>query len=79
MYIYYTPTTISSSVLSLSRPTFLVPLSTNSLVALETQASDLASANLDNINVVDLAYTLGTRRSKLPSGPFPSWDNAGGS
>ncbi|KAI4289981.1 MAG: hypothetical protein L6R35_000743 [Caloplaca aegaea] len=60
----------SSSVLSLSRPTFLVPLSANSLTALETQASDLASANLDHVNVVDLAHTLGTRRSKLPKRAF---------
>ena len=52
-------------MLSLSRPTFLVPLSANTLTALETQASDLVAANLDHVNVVDLAHTLSTRRSRL--------------
>ena len=52
-------------MLSLSRPTFLIPLSANTLTALETQASDLVAANLDHVNVVDLAHTLSTRRSRL--------------
>lgn len=64
------PDHTSSEVLSLSRPTFLIPLSANTLTALETQALDLVSANLDHVNVVDLAHTLGTRRSRLAKRGF---------
>ncbi|KAL8926617.1 MAG: hypothetical protein Q9172_001692 [Xanthocarpia lactea] len=34
------------------------------------QTANLASANLDHVNVVNLAHTLGTRRSKLPKRAF---------
>lgn len=60
----------SSKTLSLSRSTFLIPLSANTLTTLETQAEDLVSTNLDHVNVVDLAHTLGTRRSRLAKRGF---------
>ena len=60
-----TPDHEQSGLLSQSRPTFLIPLSANTLGALEKQALNLVSANLDHVNVVDLAHTLGTRRSRL--------------
>lgn len=60
-----TPDHEQSGLLSQSRPTFLIPLSANTLGALGKQASNLVSANLDHVNVVDLAHTLGTRRSRL--------------
>ena len=60
----------SSEELSASRSTFLIPLSASTPSALEIQAARLASLNFDDINVVDLAFTLGTRRSKLSKRSF---------
>ena len=68
----YVPHTegVSSEELSVTRPTFLIPLSASTLSALEEQATRLASSDLTPVNVVDLAYTLGTRRSKLAHRSF---------
>lgn len=56
-----------SEKLSLARSTFLIPLSASKPAALTSQAERLAAfiAKNPNTNVVDLARTLGTRRSKL--------------
>ncbi len=53
--------------LSLARSTFLIPLSASKAVALVSQAERLANfiTKHPNTNVVDLARTLGTRRSIL--------------
>lgn len=64
------PTGESSEILSLARSKFLIPLSASSTDALDRQAHNLASWNLDRIHVVDLAHTLGTRRSKLTQRGF---------
>ena len=56
-----------SAKLSRARSTFIIPLSASKPVALLSQAERLAAFILKNphVNVVDLARTLGTRRSKL--------------
>ncbi|KAI9781322.1 MAG: Type I Iterative PKS [Peltula sp. TS41687] len=59
-----------SEELSLARSAFLIPLSASNSAALETQVARLLSANLDHVNVVDLAHTLGTRRSILAQRGF---------
>ena len=59
-----------SEVLSLARSTFLIPLSASNPLALDAQAARLVSSNLENVNVVDLSYTLGTRRSRLSQKGF---------
>lgn len=55
-----------SESLSLARGTFLIPLSGSKPESLELQAKRLVAAiEKDSHNVVDLARTLGTRRSRL--------------
>lgn len=56
-----------SGKLSMARSTFVIPLSASKPAALASQAERLAAfvAKNSHINVVDLARTLGTRRSKL--------------
>ncbi|KAI1433783.1 ketoacyl-synt-domain-containing protein [Xylaria sp. CBS 124048] len=49
----------------LPRTTLMLPFSASNNVALERRVTDLAQLDLDNINVMDLAYTLGARRSHL--------------
>lgn len=45
----------------------LLPISASNKTALEQRVTDVAAAiDLDQVNVVDLAYTLGVRRSHLP-------------
>ncbi|RDW91779.1 polyketide synthase-nonribosomal peptide synthetase [Coleophoma crateriformis] len=61
---------LSSEELSDLRPTFILPMSGNSPTSLQGQISNLSSADLNGVNVVDLAYTLGVRRSKLSSRAF---------
>lgn len=56
---------LSSETLSERRSTFILPMSANSVGSLEGQLENLASLNPEGLNVVDLAYTLGARRSKL--------------
>ena len=51
--------------MSHARSTFLIPLSASTPSSLEAQAARLVASNLDHVNVVDLAHTLGTRRSNL--------------
>ena len=55
----------SSLELSNARLNFLVPFSASNQTALEAGVSRLANSDLRDVNVVDLAYTLGTRRSNL--------------
>lgn len=59
-----------SETLSIARSKFLIPLSATSIDALDNQAQNLAAMDLDRINVVDLAHTLGTRRSALTQRGF---------
>ncbi|THC93106.1 hypothetical protein EYZ11_007418 [Aspergillus tanneri] len=54
-----------SLVLSSIRSAFLVPLSANDPSALEAMANNLYSLNLAGVYAVDLAYTLGERRTKF--------------
>ena len=56
-----------SAKLSRARSTFIIPLSASKPAALLSQAERLAAFIVRNphVNVVDLARTLGTRRSKL--------------
>jgi acyl transferase domain-containing protein len=56
-----------SEKLSMARSTFIIPLSASKPAALASQAERLAAfvAKNSHINVLDLARTLGTRRSKL--------------
>jgi len=60
----------SSEELSKLRQSFLVPVSAGSPASLKAQIQNLSSMDLSNVNVVDLAYTLGTRRSKLATRAF---------
>lgn len=53
-----------SQQLSHLKSAFLLPLSANDRSALETMARNLSSVDLAGMNVVDLAYTLGERRTK---------------
>ena len=56
----------SSEMLALARPKFLLPLSATNGDALERTAQNIAGCVAPNqINVVDLAYTLAACRSKL--------------
>lgn len=60
-----------SKELSLARHTFLIPLSASKPESLEVQANRLVtSIEQDGHNVVDLARTLGTRRSNLAERGF---------
>lgn len=54
----------------MARSKFIIPLSATSSDALDRQAQNLAAFNLERITVVDLARTLGTRRSKLTQRGF---------
>lgn len=56
-----------SQMLANARSTFLIPLSASKPAALVSQAERLAAfvAQYPHTNIVDLARTLGTRRSKL--------------
>lgn len=60
----------SSQALSKMRSTFVLPVSANSEASLNGQLSNLATLDVDQLNVVDLAYTLGSRRSKLSHRAF---------
>ena len=61
----------TSKELSLARNTFLIPLSASNPSALENLTSRLVgSIARDGHNVVDLARTLGTRRSQLAERAF---------
>ncbi|KAK4992377.1 Type I Iterative PKS [Elasticomyces elasticus] len=60
----------SSENLALQRSTFVLPISGNSPASLQGQINSLSSADLTAINVVDLAYTLGARRSMLRDRAF---------
>lgn len=53
----------SSGALALAKPTFLLPFSATSKPALEARVTDLIP---NGISPIDLAYTLGVRRSRLP-------------
>lgn len=55
----------SSDVLALSRTTFLLPFSGNTEAAMNHQVQFIASMDLQGTSIVDLAYTLGVRRSCL--------------
>ena len=60
-----------SKELSLAKNTFLIPLSASNSTSLEVQATRLVSSiEQDCHNVVDLARTLGTRRSQLAERGF---------
>lgn len=48
------------------RRTFLLPFSAHSEKSLIKRVTDLALLDLNNISLVDLAYTLGERRSIFP-------------
>ncbi|KAK9782215.1 putative polyketide synthase [Seiridium cardinale] len=48
-----------------ARTTMFLPVSANNNTALKRRVSDLSLLDLPNINTVDLAYTLGVRRSHL--------------
>lgn len=70
-HAYTLPTEgMSSKELSHARSTFLIPLSASNPSSLKTQAARLAASDLSEISVVDLAYTLGTRRSNLAERGF---------
>ncbi|KAL2867458.1 type I polyketide synthase [Aspergillus lucknowensis] len=56
---------LPSEALSEMRSAFILPVSAGSPSSLEAQLRNLSSIDLADLNVVDLAYTLGTRRSKL--------------
>lgn len=56
---------LSSMALSKIKSTFILPVSANSWSSLKGQIRSL-SLHVQDVNIVDLAYTLGTRRSKLP-------------
>ena len=60
----------TSETLSIARSKFLIPLSATSIDALDNQAQNLVASDLDRVNVVDLAHTLGTRRSALSQRGF---------
>ncbi|RAK98996.1 type I polyketide synthase [Aspergillus ibericus CBS 121593] len=55
---------------SQGRTTFLFPMSASTPAALEARYQDLASYNLSNKSLTDLAYTLGERRSQLRTRGF---------
>lgn len=57
---------LSSMALSEMKSTFILPVSANSWSSLEGQIRSLSLLDAEHVNAVDLAYTLGTRRSKLP-------------
>lgn len=61
---------ISSSTLAQLRPRFILPVSANSSVSLKKQINQISSTDLTGFNVVDLAYTLGCRRSNLATRAF---------
>lgn len=61
------PSSLDSDHLSKLRSAFLLPLSANNRSALESMAQNMSSADLKGLNVVDLAYTLGERRTKHTS------------
>ena len=48
----------------------LIPFSASNEIALEQSVARIAAYDLSSINVVDLAYTLGTRRSRLDTKGF---------
>lgn len=50
--------------------TVLLPFSANNKLSLASRVSDLASLDLDRMNIDDLAYTLGLRRSRLSTRGF---------
>lgn len=58
------PSDTRSKQLSHLKSAFLLPLSANDRSALEAMARNLASADLTGVDVVDIAYTLGERRTK---------------
>ncbi|RAH71709.1 uncharacterized protein BO66DRAFT_400146 [Aspergillus aculeatinus CBS 121060] len=66
---YVTTSDEISLTLSLSRSKFLIPLSASNPSAIEAQAAALATSP-DIFNLVDLAHTLGTRRSRLSDRGF---------
>ncbi|TVY83962.1 Reducing polyketide synthase DEP5 [Lachnellula suecica] len=67
---YMTPQSdLSSEQLSLSRSKFILPFSASSPSALQLQVSALHD-DPEKRNVVDLAYTLGVRRSQLSNRGF---------
>lgn len=49
-----------------SRTTMFLPFSTTNDTALKRRLTDLSLLGLPNVDTVDLAYTLGVRRSHLP-------------
>ncbi|KAJ5589352.1 hypothetical protein N7537_012030 [Penicillium hordei] len=61
---------LSSEALSNMKSTFILPVSASSIASLETQLSNLSSLDFEQVNIVDLAYTLGVRRSNLSSRAF---------
>ena len=61
----------SSEVIAQAGSKFLIPLSASSIDALDNQAKNIANwANPAKTNIVDLAYTLASRRSKLSKRGF---------
>lgn len=53
-------------VTALARNTMILPISANNDTALKRRVTDLSLLDLPNVNTIDLAYTLGVRRSHLP-------------
>lgn len=48
-----------------TRKTFLLPFSASTPGSLEARVNDLANYDLEDVSIVDLAHTLGLRRSHL--------------
>lgn len=59
-----TPAESEKEIATLRSMLFL-PISASNKTALEQRVADLATLDLDRVSVVDLAYTLGVRRSHL--------------
>jgi acyl transferase domain-containing protein len=54
------------TVTAMSRSTMFLPVSATNDTALKRRLTNLSLLDLPNINTIDLAYTLGVRRSHLP-------------
>jgi acyl transferase domain-containing protein len=54
------------TVTATSRSTMFLPVSATNDTALKRRLTNLSSLDLPNVNTIDLAYTLGIRRSHLP-------------
>lgn len=63
----YNKSTASAEILTLLNKTFLLPFSASNASSIERYVSQLGP---DRLNIADLAYTLSTRKSKLPTRGF---------